>query len=66
MGSSLAWYDEIASALLAGLTFEGASLAVLKGAHICWDQFLKLQLQGQVSPIIASISNLTEGGSSRF
>lgn len=34
MGSSLAWYDEIASVLLAWLTFYGASLAVLKSAHI--------------------------------
>ena len=34
MGSSLGWYDEVASILLAWLTFYGASLAALRGAHI--------------------------------
>lgn len=33
-GASLVWYDEVASILLAWLTFYGASLAALKGAHI--------------------------------
>jgi TRAP-type C4-dicarboxylate transport system permease small subunit len=34
VGSSLAWYDEIASVLLAWLTFYGAALASVKRAHI--------------------------------
>jgi TRAP-type C4-dicarboxylate transport system permease small subunit len=34
MGFSLAWYDEIASVLLAWLTYYGAALAALKRAHI--------------------------------
>ncbi len=34
MGISLAWYDEIASILLAWLTYYGAALAALKRAHI--------------------------------
>jgi TRAP-type C4-dicarboxylate transport system permease small subunit len=34
MGRSLIWYDEIASVLLAWLTFYGAALASLKRAHI--------------------------------
>lgn len=33
-GHSLAWYDEIASILLAWLTYYGAALAALKRAHI--------------------------------
>ncbi len=34
IGMSLSWYDEIASVTLAWLTYYGASLAALKGAHI--------------------------------
>lgn len=34
VGASLVWYDEVASVLLAWLTFYGSSLAALKGAHI--------------------------------
>ena len=33
-GASLVWYDEVASILLAWLTFYGSSLAALKRAHI--------------------------------
>jgi TRAP-type C4-dicarboxylate transport system permease small subunit len=34
VGSSLVWYDEVASILLAWLTFYGSALAALKRAHI--------------------------------
>jgi TRAP-type C4-dicarboxylate transport system permease small subunit len=34
VGSSLAWYDEVASVLLAWLTFYGAALASVRRAHI--------------------------------
>jgi TRAP-type C4-dicarboxylate transport system permease small subunit len=34
LGTSLVWYDEIASVLLAWITYYGAALAALKGAHI--------------------------------
>jgi len=34
IGMSLSWYDEVASVLLAWLTFYGAALAALKRAHI--------------------------------
>jgi TRAP-type C4-dicarboxylate transport system permease small subunit len=34
IGQSLAWYDELASHLLAWLTFYGAALASVKRAHI--------------------------------
>lgn len=33
-GASLVWYDEVASIMLAWLTYYGASLAALKRAHI--------------------------------
>ncbi len=33
-GMALVWYDEVASILLAWLTYYGAALAALKGAHI--------------------------------
>jgi len=34
IGQSLVWYDEIASILLTWITFYGAALAALRGAHI--------------------------------
>ena len=34
LGRSLVWYDEVASVLLAWLTFYGAALASVKRAHI--------------------------------
>lgn len=34
LGHSLTWYDEVASVGLAWLTYYGAALAALKGAHI--------------------------------
>ena len=34
MGASLVWYDEVASILLAWITFYGAALAAMRGAHI--------------------------------
>ena len=34
MGASLSWYDEVASLLLAWLTFYGSALAAVKRAHI--------------------------------
>jgi len=34
IGLSLSWYDEIASVMLAWLTFYGSALAALKRAHI--------------------------------
>ena len=33
-GASLIWYDEIASVLLAWITFSGAALATLRNAHL--------------------------------
>lgn len=40
MGASLSWYDEIASVLLAWVTYYGAALAALKRSHIGFDDVL--------------------------
>ena len=36
-GASLAWYDEVASIMLAWITYYGAALAALKRGHIGFD-----------------------------
>ena len=40
-GASLVWYDEVASILLAWLTYWGSSLAALKRAHIGFPGIVK-------------------------
>lgn len=40
IGNSLSWYDEIASVLLAWITYFGAGLAALKRRHIGFDSAL--------------------------
>ncbi len=40
LGSPLAWYDEIASVLLAWVTYYGAALAALKRTHIGFPGFV--------------------------
>jgi TRAP-type C4-dicarboxylate transport system permease small subunit len=40
MGSSLAWYDEVAAILLAWITYYGSALAVLRRRHIGFDSLL--------------------------
>jgi TRAP-type C4-dicarboxylate transport system permease small subunit len=40
-GAALVWYDEVASILLAWLTFYGACLAALKRAHIGFPQLVE-------------------------
>lgn len=39
-GASLSWYDEVASVLLAWVTYYGAALAALKRSHIGFDDVL--------------------------
>ena len=38
-GASFVWYDEVASIMLAWITYYGAALAALKRAHIGFDGF---------------------------
>ena len=40
-GASLSWYDEVASVLLAWVTYYGAALAALKRQHIGFDGILR-------------------------
>ena len=40
-GASLVWYDEVASVMLAWLTYYGACLAALKRAHIGFDGIVR-------------------------
>ena len=40
-GASLSWYDEVASIMLAWLTYYGAALAALKRAHIGFDGLVR-------------------------
>ncbi|MDW4497137.1 TRAP transporter small permease subunit [Sulfitobacter sp. D35] len=40
IGSSLAWYDEVAAILLAWITYYGSALAVLRRRHIGFDSVL--------------------------
>lgn len=40
LGDSLSWYDEVASVLLAWITYYGAALAALKRNHIGFDGVL--------------------------
>lgn len=40
MGASLSWYDEVASVLLAWITYYGSALGALKRSHIGFDDVL--------------------------
>lgn len=42
LGASLVWYDEVASILLAWLTFYGSALAAVKRAHIGCPELMAL------------------------
>ena len=46
-GAALVWYDEVASILLAWLTYYGAALAALKRAHIGVPTLIE-RLQGRI------------------
>ena len=45
-GHSLVWYDEVATILLAWVTFYGAALAVLKHAHMGVPEIVRLMPRG--------------------
>lgn len=55
MGASLVWYDEVASVLLAWVTYYGAALAALKRRHIGFDGLLlRLPLGMRMAAVVAS------------
>src|SRR5688572_26678561 len=45
-GYSLVWYDEVATILLAWVTFYGSALAVLKHAHIGVPEIVRMMPRG--------------------
>ncbi len=54
-GASLAWYDEVASVMLAWVTYYGAALAALKRRHIGFDGLvLALPAQWQLAAVIVA------------
>ena len=54
-GASLAWYDEVASVMLAWVTYYGAALAALKRKHIGFDGLvLALPARWQLAAVIVA------------
>jgi TRAP-type C4-dicarboxylate transport system permease small subunit len=59
-GHSLVWYDEVATILLAWVTFYGAALAVLKHAHMGVPEVVRMLPQGGrvVAAVVAQLCTL--------
>ena len=55
LGAALVWYDEVASILLAWLTYYGAALAALERAHIAVPNVIE-RLQGRVRVIVILVA----------
>ena len=55
LGNSLSWYDEVASVLLAWITYYGAALAALKRGHIGFDDVL-LALPGPARAVAVVVA----------
>jgi len=54
-GASLVWYDEVASIMLAWVTYYGAALAALKRRHIGFDgAMLRLPLRVRMIAVVVS------------
>ena len=54
-GASLIWYDEVASVLLAWVTYYGAALAALKRRHIGFDGLLlRLPLKLRMGAVVVA------------
>lgn len=54
-GASLVWYDEIASILLAWLTYYGAALAALQRAHIGMPTLVE-RLRGRARTVVVLVA----------
>jgi TRAP-type C4-dicarboxylate transport system permease small subunit len=59
-GHSLVWYDEVATILLAWVTFYGAALAVLKHAHMGVPEVVRLLPRGPrvAAAVVAQLCTL--------
>lgn len=60
-GHSLVWYDEVATILLAWVTFYGAALAVLKHAHMGVPEVVRMLPRGPrvAAAVFAQLCTLT-------
>lgn len=61
-GTSLVWYDEVASILLAWLTFYGASLAALNRAHIGFPKLVEAVTSQKVRSGLLIVRTVIVGG----
>jgi TRAP-type C4-dicarboxylate transport system permease small subunit len=61
LGRPLVWYDEVASVLLAWLTYYGASLAALKRAHIGFPGLVRGLSPAARVPVVLLAEALTIG-----
>ena len=59
-GHSLVWYDEVATILLAWVTFYGSALAVLKNAHMGVPEIVRMLPPGArvVAAVVAQLATL--------
>ena len=59
-GHSLAWYDEVATVLLAWVTYYGAALAVLKHAHMGVPELVRMLPRGPrvAAAVLAQVCTL--------
>ena len=61
IGESLVWYDEVASILLAWLTFYGSALAAAKRGHISCPEVLAMMPPGPRTVITVAVEVLVIG-----
>src|SRR5690606_6267571 len=55
LGASFVWYDEVASVLLAWITYYGAALAALKRRHVGFDGLLlRLPLNVRMAAVVVA------------
>ena len=57
-GQALAWYDEVASVLLAWLTFYGAALASVRRAHIGCPELVDAMSGEAPAPVLWTFADL--------
>jgi TRAP-type C4-dicarboxylate transport system permease small subunit len=58
-GASLVWYDEVASVLMAWITYYGAALAALRRRHIGFDGLLlRLPLRVRLAAVVVAEASI--------
>ncbi len=61
MGASFSWYDEVASVMLAWITYYGAALAALKRAHLGFPTLVAVMPPGVRLPLVILTETLVIG-----